>query len=98
MLIPSEFEFDFEDVTDYNIYRMKKNNSYSQQYYLGIYGTINGYHHFRTKPSDERFCKPLSCVREPDNLYDKNAIKVVSPTDFVMFGRVPRLLCANNSS
>ena len=46
--------------------------------YLIILATINGYHHFQTRPlMGVEF--QLKCIREPENVYDNNAIKVVAP-------------------
>ena len=69
-------EGDLQDLLDYNIYRRKQDQNDLKCFHLGIYGTINGYHYFRKKPNQNQ---PLYCVREPQNPYDKKAIKVLVP-------------------
>jgi len=82
-------EGDFEDICMYNLYRTKK--TWRCFCYLGLYATINGYHHFKVKPREDHAMK---CVREPGNAFDKNAIQVVIPEsltgDKTVVGRVPR--------
>ena len=82
-------EGDFEDVIEYNTYRMRMAWC---RFSLGLYGTINGYHHFRIKPSEN---DKLKCIREHDNRFDKNAIMVaIAPKTLAeeetTVGRVPR--------
>ena len=82
-------EGDLEDVVKYNKYRMSK-NWHRDSYYLGLYATINGYHKFRIKPNEN---SPLQCVREPENPYDVNAIKIVDTSEGTV-GRMPRSFCS----
>jgi len=46
---------------------------------LAVHCSINGFHHFRFRPPVGLDITPLKCVREPENEYDFNAIKVVVP-------------------
>ena len=79
---------DLDDLVFYNQFR-KKHKLQKRPAYLGLYATINGYHIYRVRPEVE---KPLSLVREPENEYDFNAIKVmdISTSPITMIGRMPR--------
>ena len=82
---------ELEDLVQYNLYR--KTNKLNRFFYLGLYATINGYHHFKVKPEPKNV---MHCIRVPDNKYDGNAIKVVLPSndnDEVIVGRVPKIVC-----
>ena len=75
---------DLEDVVKHNMYR--KENNLHRKPFLAFYTTINGYHKFRVKPMERR----MVCVREPDNEYDQNAIKIFIANTNIPVGRMPK--------
>ena len=88
-LLTSEVDSgDLDDIVRYNKYRIE-HKWHHNHVYLGLYATINGCHHFRIKPSEEIL---LKCYREPENKYDKNAIRIVE-SNGITVGRMPRKCC-----
>ena len=63
-----------KDILQYNEYRNTSRwNRRPYHYYVGLHAPANGWHAFRRHPT---VGDPLSCVREPRNIHDRNAVKV----------------------
>ena len=85
-----EKEVDLEDIVRYNSMRRERINR--GNCYLAVYSTINGYHHFKIKPT---LGISMTCEREPENPHDNKAIKVILPTQAspCVVGRMPKNVC-----
>lgn len=66
-------------VEDYYQLRAEKGWDLEDTKTLAVFHCIKGYHHFRTRPL-KGIGMLMRCVREPENIYDRYAVKVVIPT------------------
>ena len=60
---------------------------------IRIYGVVKGYHAYRVKP---RVGEVLVCKMEPENTYDKKAVRVVNK-DGQTIGHVPAIPVSLNA-
>ena len=65
-------------VNEYDQFRFEKGWHNENTTPLTVFHGIKGYHHFRIRPLTGSRMKML-CIREPQNVYDRYAVKIVIP-------------------
>ena len=65
-------------VNEYDQFRIEKEWHNENTTPLTVFHGMKGYHHFRIRPLTGSRMKML-CIREPQNVYDRYAVKIVIP-------------------
>ena len=65
-------------VNEYDQFRIEKGWHNENTTPLTVFHGIKGYHHFCIRPLTGTRMKML-CIREPQNVYDRYAVKIVIP-------------------